>query len=53
MDWRGWVYSIFTVALFIVFVFIVIRYYGSDKKHNEQVEKPKLKMLDDDDIAQK
>jgi cbb3-type cytochrome oxidase subunit 3 len=49
MDWRGWVYSIFTLALFIVFVFIVIRYYGANKKQNEQAEKPKYRMLDDDD----
>ena len=53
MDWRGWVYFIFTVALFIVFVFIIIRYYGANKKQNEQAEKPKYRMLDDDDTPKK
>ncbi len=49
MDWRGWVYSIFTFSLFIVFVFIVVRYYGRDKKKNKETESPKYRMLDDDD----
>lgn len=49
MDWRGWVYFVFTLSLFIAFVFIVVRYYGRDRKKNEQTEEPKYRMLNDDD----
>jgi len=49
MDWSGWVYFISTVALFVVFVFIIFRYYATDKKATKETEKPKYRMLDDDD----
>ena len=49
MDWSGWVYTVSTVALFAVFVFIILRYYGAGKKVKEETEKPKYRMLDDDD----
>ena len=46
MDWGSIVYLGVTVALFIIFVLIVIRTYS--KKRKEQGEAPKYRMLDDD-----
>ena len=49
MDWRGWLYFITTCSLFIVFVFVIFRYYGADRKQTDDTEKPKYRMLDDED----
>lgn len=52
MQWSGWIYFGFTMALFIVFVVIVVYYYKPRKKSElEHFEKPKYKMLSDDDEA--
>ncbi len=53
MDWSAWVYVISTVALFAVFVFIIARYYGGGRKVKEEAEKPKYRMLDDDDEGER
>lgn len=54
MQWSGWIKFIFTIALFIVFVLIVINYYRPKKKEDaDKVEKPKYTMLDDDDEIKK
>ncbi len=43
----GWIYFGFTVLMFAVFIGIVIHYYNPKRK--ESVEKPKYRILDDDD----
>ena len=43
----GWIYFGFTVVLFTIFIGIVIHYYNPGKK--EEVEKPKYRILDEDD----
>lgn len=47
MQWSGWIHFGITIALFIAFIVIVIYYYNPKKK--EKVERPKYKMLDDDE----
>lgn len=47
MQWSGWIYFGFTIALFIVFIVIVFYYYNPKKK--EKIEKPKYKIFDDDE----
>lgn len=51
MVWSGWINFIFTFALFVVFLVVVFHYYNPRKKKEdkEHVEKPKYKMLEDDD----
>jgi positive regulator of sigma E activity len=46
MDWGSITYLGVTLALFIIFAVIVVRTYS--KKHKEQGEAPKYRMLDDD-----
>lgn len=46
MQWSGWIYFGFTIALFIAFIVIVIYYYNPKKK--EKIERPKYKMFDDE-----
>jgi len=43
----GWIYFGFTVALFLVFIGIIIHYYNP--KNKEKVEKPKYRIFDEDD----
>jgi cbb3-type cytochrome oxidase subunit 3 len=51
MIMSGWVYFGITAALFIVLIVLVVHYYKPRKKDEvEHFEKPKYKMLDDDDI---
>lgn len=47
MQWSGWIYFGFTIALFVAFIVVVIYYYNPKKK--EKMEKPKYTMFDDDD----
>ena len=47
MQWSGWIYFGFTVALFIAFIVVVIYYYNPKKK--EKMERPKYTMFDDDE----
>jgi len=47
MQWSGWIYFGFTIALFIAFIVVVIYYYNPKKK--EKIEKPKYKMFDDEE----
>jgi cbb3-type cytochrome oxidase subunit 3 len=51
MVWSGWIYFTCTTALFIVFAVVLYHYYNPRKKKDEkdEFEKPKYKMLDDDD----
>lgn len=51
MSLSGWIYFIFTVVLFVVFVVILNHYYNPrrNRSEKEEVEKPKYKMLDDDE----
>lgn len=47
MQWSGWIYFGFTIALFIAFIVVVIYYYNPKKK--EKIERPKYRMFDADE----
>ncbi len=47
MGFPAWAYFGFTVALFLIFVGIILYYYTPARKH--RVEKPKYAMMDDDE----
>lgn len=47
MGFSAWAYFGFTVALFLIFVGIILYYYAPARK--SRVEKPKYMMLDDDE----
>ncbi|MBI5213879.1 MAG: cbb3-type cytochrome c oxidase subunit 3 [Nitrospirae bacterium] len=50
MQWSGWINFGITVVLFIILIMIVAHYYRPRKKSDvERFEKPKYKMLSDDD----
>lgn len=46
MSYEAWAYFLFTFALFVVFVLIILYYYNPRRK--KDVEAPKHRMLDDE-----
>ncbi|HEB75590.1 MAG TPA: cbb3-type cytochrome c oxidase subunit 3 [Nitrospirae bacterium] len=47
MDWTVWAYFGFVTVLAATFLGIILYFYGPARK--EKVEKPKYKMLEEDD----
>jgi cbb3-type cytochrome oxidase subunit 3 len=50
MQFSGWIHFGITVVLVIILILIVVYYYRPRKKRDiEHFERPKYKMLEDDD----
>ena len=47
MELKAWLYFGFTSLLALIFLFIIIYYYRGKRK--KRVERPKYRMLDEDD----
>ncbi len=47
MQWSGWIYFGFTVAMFVAFI-VAVRYCYNPKRKTK-IEEPKFRMLDDEE----